>query len=145
MSDVDRAVFRLPWVAVIFPLLLFLMATPLAAYQADGGSYNPFLLALYLVPVLGLVYVLRTRTVVTRTQLTAVTLLTRRRIGWDELDGFEFRGSRWAVAVTTAGRRVRMPMIRPRDLPRLAAVSGGRLHLTPPSPPADGPAAPSGE
>lgn len=135
MSDVRRAVFRLPWVALIFPVLLFVMVTPLAAYKPDNGTYNPFLLALYVIPVLGVAYVAVTSTLVTSTELVARTLLGRRRISWAELDGFEFRGSRWALAVSTSGTRTRLPMVRPRDLPRLAAVSGGRLNLSPAVPP----------
>ena len=50
-------------------------------------------------------------------------------MAWTDMDGLAFQDSRWAVAVGTDGRRLRLPMIRPRDLPRLAAVSGGSLDL----------------
>ncbi len=55
--------------------------------------------------------------------------MRRRQIAWADLDGFEFQGQRWAIAVTLDGRRIRLPMVRPRDLRRLAEVSGGRLYL----------------
>ncbi|WP_196073103.1 PH domain-containing protein [Nakamurella alba] len=128
MSRPDRAVFRLPLVSLAFPVLLFVCATPLATVRV-------WLLWVYLAPVLAVFYVLLTRTTVTPESITTSGLLGRRRIAWSDLDGFEFRGPRWAVAVTTAGKRIRLPMIRPRDLPVLAEVSGGRLNLA--APPAD--------
>ena len=41
-------------------------------------------------------------------------------------------GDLWLV--TTGGTEVRLPVMRPRDLPRLAALSGGRIDV--PAPPA---------
>ena len=40
------------------------------------------------------------------------------------------RGDLWLV--TTAGTEVRLPVMRARDLPRLAALSGGRIDVPPP-------------
>lgn len=127
MHPPDRAVFRLPFSAVAFPVLLFIITTPLA-------TTLPILHLLFVLPVLALVYVLWTRTVADAHTLKVYTLLGRRTIAWADLDGFEFRGPRWAIAVTLDGKRVRLPMIRPRDLPALAAVSGGRLSLGAPPP-----------
>ncbi|GGL85074.1 PH domain-containing protein [Nakamurella endophytica] len=124
MSRRDRAVFRLPAVTLILPLLLFITCTPLA-------TFRPWFLPIYLIPLLALVYAAVTRTSATPAAITTVGLRGVRRIPWDRLDRFEFRGSRWAVAVDADGRRTRLPMVRPRDLPRLAEVSGGRLTLTP--------------
>lgn len=122
-----RAVFRLPWEAIVFPFLLFAAATPLA-------TWRPWLLWVYLVPIGSLVWILITRTVVTQDAITTQGLLGRRRIDWADFDRFEFRQSRWAIAVTTAGERHRLPMVRPRDLPRLTAAAGGGLHLLVPKP-----------
>jgi hypothetical protein len=118
-----KAVFRLPGVSFLIPFLFFIAVTPLA----NGGS--KFLLALYLLPLVGLIYILITRTVADDSQISTSGLLGTRRIRWAELDGLEFHGPRWAIAVALDGRRIRLPMVRPRDLPRLAAVSGGRLLL----------------
>lgn len=128
MSRPDRAVFRLPAVSLLIPFLLFVCVTPLANAGAN------FWLALYVLPLLGLLYVLLTRTVADAQLIRTTGLLGGRRIPWSELDGFEFRGQRWGVAVTLDGRRSRLPMVRPRDLPRLASMSGGRLLLEPPAP-----------
>ncbi len=124
MARPDRAVFRLPASAVFIPLLLFIVTTPLA-------TAGPYTLPLYLLPCYGVFYVFWTRTTADAHSITARLPLGRRRIVWADLDGFEFAGSRWAVAVGHDGRRTRLPMIRPRDLPRLAEVSGGRLFLSP--------------
>ncbi len=123
MSRPERAVFRLPGVALIIPFLLFVCVTPLA----NAGA--AFWLALYVFPAVGLAYILLTRTVADAEMIRTTGLLGSRRITWTELDGLEFHGPRWAIAVGTSGRRFRLPMVRPRDLPRLAEVSGGRLLL----------------
>lgn len=129
VSRDDRAVFRLPGVSCLIPVLLFVCVTPLANAGAD------FWLALYVVPLLGLIYILVTRTVADTSVIRTTGLIGGHRIAWSDLDGFEFRGSRWAIAVAVDGRRVRLPMVRPRDMPRLAVVSGGRLLLGPDAPP----------
>ena len=123
MSSPDRAVFRLPGVSLVFPFLAFVCVTPLA----NAGP--KFWLALYAFPVIALVYIVITRTVVDPSTIRTTGLLGGRRIAWSDLDGFEFRGPRWATAVALDGRRLRLPMVRPRDMPRLATVSGGRLLL----------------
>ncbi len=134
----ERAVFRLPWVSVLFPFLLFFCATPLATVRW-------WMLWLYLIPLAALVYVLITRTEVNRVRIRRVSLTGARTIAWESLDGFEFRGPRWAVAVTTDGRRFRLPMVRPRDMPLVARVSGGWINLDPPAPEADAAEADSAE
>jgi len=122
-----RAVFRQPWSALAIPLLVFMITTPLA-------TALPILNLLFLLPLVALIYVLWVRTVVDAQHLTVYSLRGRRQLPWAELDGLEFRGPRWATAVTLSGDRFRLPMIRPRDLPRLASVSGGRLLLGDDSP-----------
>jgi hypothetical protein len=134
MAKVDRAVFRLPVVALLIPVVLAVFATPLATV---GGGW----IWLYLLPVLALIYVLITRTVADPTGVQTSGITGLHRLAWAEMDGLEFSGSRWAVAVAHDGRRLRLPMVRPRDLPRLAAVSGGSLWLDPPAEPTSTPSA----
>lgn len=122
MSRPEQAVFRLPVSALFIPIGLFVVATPLAAASV-------WTLPLYLLPIYGLFYVLITRTVADDRTIAAHIPLRTRRIAWADLDGFEFQGPRWAIAVTHEGKRIRLPMVRPRDLRRLAQVSGGRLYL----------------
>lgn len=129
MSRPDRAVFRLPVISVLIPFLAFVCITPLA----NAGA--PAFLGFYLFPLAGLAYILLTRTIADPTAIRAMGLKGVRRIPWSELDGLEFHGPRWATAVRLDGRRVRLPMVRPRDMYRLAAVSGGRLLIGKDAPP----------
>ena len=130
MSRPDRATFRLPPAALFFPVLLLLCVIPLATV---GGAWG----VMFVVPVLALAWVIVTRTTASTSTITAHGLLGSHRMAWTEMDGLELKDSRWAVAVATDGRRLRLPMVRPRDLPRLAAVSGGSLRLEAPSGPGD--------
>lgn len=139
-----RAVFRMPLIAVVLlPVLAAFCLGPIA-------TVNVWWSLLLLVPVLIGVAVLLTRTVVDGQAISVHGLRPTRRLRWEELDRLEFSGPRWAVAVGTDERRIRLPMVRPRDLPVLAAVSGGYLTFTAPPEPgsADEPAAadtPDGE
>lgn len=117
-----RVSYRLPAWALIFPVIALLCTIPLAT--AGGVSWIVFG-----IPFLVLVSVLMTRTTADARALTATGLWRRRSIPWAELDRLEFTGTRWAVAVTGDGRRVRLPMVRPRDLPAITAVAGGELLL----------------
>ncbi len=122
MPQREHATFRLPASALFIPVLVLLITAPLA-------SASVWTVGLFLLPVYALFYVFWTRTVADAHSITAYLPLRRRRIQWADLDGFEFHGARWAIAVTLDGARFRLPMVRPRDLARLAAVSGGRLAL----------------
>jgi len=122
MSRPDRAVFRLPAAALFLPILLLFCITPLATGAPWWG-------VLFAVPVGALVWVVITRTTATSVGVTAHGLLGSKRMAWTDMDGLEFRDSRWAIAVGTDGRRLRLPMVRPRDLPLLTSVSGGSLLL----------------
>jgi hypothetical protein len=123
VSRPDSAVFRLPLLSALIPFLAFVCITPLA--NAGGPAW----LAFYLFPVAGLAYILITRTVADQVDVRAIGFHGVRRIAWSDLDGLEFHGSRWATAVALDGRRTRLPMVRPRDMYRLAAVSGGALLI----------------
>lgn len=126
MSRAQRAVFRLPAASIFLPALVVLCVTPLAT---AGGAWA----VLFLAPVVALAYILITRTSADRTGVRVHGLFGTRAMAWRDMAGLELQGSRWAVAVSLTGRRLRLPMVRPRDLPTLASVSGGSIHLTPPA------------
>lgn len=128
----QRAVFRMPLIAVVLlPVLAAFCLGPIA-------TVNVWWSLLFVVPVLIGVAVLLTRTEVDARAITVHGLRPIRRLPWDQLDRLEFSGPRWAVAVGLDERRIRLPMVRPRDLPVLAAVSGGSLTFTePPGPDPD--------
>lgn len=118
-----RVSFRLPAWALLLPLIALLCAMPLAT----AGGWLTWLA--YGIPVLVLAGTLLTRTSADARHITVVGPWRRHTIPWAELDRLEFTGTRWAVAVTGSGKRVRLVMVRPRDLPALTAVAGGELVL----------------
>ena len=122
MSRPDRAVFRLPAASLFLPALLFFCITPLA-------TAGPWFGVLFAVPVGALLWILVTRTSATATGVTVHRVLGAKRMAWPDLDRLEFTDSRWAIAVGTDGRRLRLPMVRPRDIPVLTSVAGGGLLL----------------
>ena len=107
--------------------LLALCVVPLAF----AAPWTPVLL---LIPVAVALWVLRSGVDIADDGLTLRSLVGERRVPWTELVGIRVapRGDLWLV--TTGGTEVRMPVMRARDLPRLAALSGGRIDV--PEPPA---------
>ena len=93
---------------------------------------------LLVIPVLVAVWVLRRGVDVTDGGITARAVLGSRSVGWAELAGIRIGEGHDLWLVTTAATEVRLPVLRARDLPRLAAVSGGRLEV--PAPPVRRPA-----
>lgn len=117
--------FRITRITLLVILVLAICMTPVA-WAA------PWTLSLYLIPLVLIVWVLRARTVVTTDAISARMLRTR-RVSWSEVRSFRLDQRRWLRAVLRddagAGspREVLLPAVRVRDLPRLAAMSGGRL------------------
>ena len=108
--------------------LLALCVVPLAF----AAPWTPVLL---LLPLAVAVWVLRVGMDIAEDGLTVRSLAGERRVPWTELAGIRVapRGDLWLV--TTHGTEVRVPVMRARDLPRLAELSGGRIPA--PAPPAD--------
>ena len=101
---------RMSRTALLPVLVLFLCAVPLAA-----------------------AWVLRRGVDVTDDALTVRSVVGSRRVPWTELAGIRV-GDRGALSlVTTAGTELRLPVLRARDLPWLASLSGGRIDV--PAPP----------
>ena len=66
--------------------------------------------------------------------ITVRSLAGSRTVAWSQLAGIRVDPRRSLWLVTTAGTEVRLPVMRARDLPRLAELSGGRIDV--PAPPA---------
>jgi hypothetical protein len=118
---------RMSRTALLPVALLLVCAVPLA-FAAT------WTLVVLLVPVLVAAWVLRVGVDVGDDAITVRSLVGQRRVPWAQLAGIRVgrRNDLWLV--TTGATEVRLPVLRTRDLPRLAAVSGGRI----PSPgPAD--------
>jgi hypothetical protein len=114
--------FRMSRTALLPVVLLLLCTIPVA-------TATPWTAVLFLVPLVAAVWVVRVGVDVDDEGLTVRSLLGQRRVGWDELAGIRVadKGSLWLL--TTAGTQVRLPVLRTRDLPRLAAVSDGRISV----------------
>jgi hypothetical protein len=119
--------FRLSGGAMVAVVLLLLCVAP-AAFASPWG------LPLLLLPLAAAVWVRRVGVDVDADGVTARGAVGRRRVPWGELAGIRVgeRGDLWLV--TTGGTEVRLPVVRARDLPRLAEASAGRIEL--PAPPA---------
>jgi hypothetical protein len=118
---------RMSRTALLPVAVLALCVVPLA-------TASTWTLVLLLVPLAVALWVLRVGVDVRDDGLTVRSLAGQRSVTWSELAGIRVgqAGDLWLV--TTGGTEVRLPVMRPRDLPRLAALSGGRIDV--PAPPA---------
>ncbi|MGY1769777.1 PH domain-containing protein [Blastococcus sp. SYSU D00813] len=117
---------RMSRTALVPVLVLFVCVLPLAASAAWTAVF-------LLLPLSAAAWVLRVGVDIDDDGLTARSVVGARRVPWGELAGIRVgdRASLWLV--TTRGTQVRLPVLRARDLPRLAALSGGRIDV--PAPP----------
>ena len=117
---------RMSRVALLPVVFLAVCVLPLAV----AASWT---LVFLLVPVLAAAYVLRVGVDVGDGGVTVRSVAGSRSVPWDDVAGIRVgeRGDLWLV--TARGTELRLPVLRARDLPRLAGVSGGRI-------PAPGPA-----
>ena len=114
------ASFRMSRVALLPVVFLAVCVLPLAS----AAVWTPVFL---LLPVLAAAWVLRVGVDVGDGGVTVRSLVAARSVPWAEVAGIRIadRGDLWLV--TTRGTELRLPVLRARDLPRLAAVSGGRI------------------
>jgi Bacterial PH domain len=115
------AVFRLPRSAYLVVLILALAATALVQH--------PILLVAYLIPILAVVFIARTATIVDPNGITVRAPFGQKHLGWDEVRGLSVTG-RNVYAVTDRGG-IRLPCVRISSLAAVAAASGGRLPELP--------------
>ncbi|CAM05333.1 hypothetical protein SACE_6160 [Saccharopolyspora erythraea NRRL 2338] len=113
--------YRITPVSLLAALTVLIGVTPVA------WTAGPWALSLYLIPLALVVWVLRTRTTIDATHVTTRRVLGSTRFGWDEIASFRLDERRWLRAVLNSGKEVVLPAVRVRDLPRLAAISGGRI------------------
>jgi PH (Pleckstrin Homology) domain-containing protein len=117
---------RLSRVALVPVAFLAVCVLPFAAA-------SPWAAPVLLLPLLAAVWVLRVGVDVDDDAITTRGLLGRRRVAWDDLAGIRVVRNAKLRLVTTGGGEVRLPVLRARDLPRLAGWSGGRFDV--PAPP----------
>jgi hypothetical protein len=113
----------------LFPVGLLALCTIPLAFAAP---WTPVLLVL---PLAVAVWVLRAGVDIGDDGVTVRSLAGQRRVPWAEVAGIRVarRGELWLV--TTRATELRLPVMRARDLPRLAQLSGGRIDVPQPPPP----------
>ena len=112
----------------LFPVALLALCTIPLAFAAP---WTPVLLV---IPLAATLWVLRVGVDIADDGLTVRSVAGQRQVPWAEVAGIRVarRGDLWLV--TTRGTELHLPVMRARDLPRLAALSGGRIDV--PEPPA---------
>ncbi|TQM43041.1 PH (Pleckstrin Homology) domain-containing protein [Pseudonocardia cypriaca] len=120
-----RAVFRVSPLVVLVALTLAVCVTPVA-WAA------PYLWLIYLVPIGIVVWTLRVRTVADPETVVVRRVIGGREVPWSEIAKVHLGRARNPAsarvsAVLNDGSELALPAVHVRDLPRLAAVSGGRL------------------
>jgi hypothetical protein len=133
-------VFRLPPMAYLAVLVLLFCVAPLA-FSAGGAQGAPATVGvqtlLLVVPVLAILVIARTATIVDTVGITVRLPFGRRTVPWPQVRGLSV-GERSVYLVTDAGAQ-RLPCVRISDLAAVSRASGGRLpevaEATPKHPP----------
>jgi hypothetical protein len=120
---------RMTRTALLPVALLALCAVPLA-------TVTIWTLVLLVVPLVVALWVLRAGVDFSADGVTVRRLAGQRSVPWAEVAGIRVasRGALWLV--TTRGTELRLPVLRARDLPRLATLTDGRIDV--PAPPEAG-------
>lgn len=95
---------------LLIPVLAWPLSTPLLA-----------------IPVLLSALIIRLRTVADDNGVTVRHLLGSQTVGWDDIDGLRFHRGSWGRAKLKSGAELRLPAVTFATLPRLTAVSSGRV------------------
>jgi hypothetical protein len=112
--------------ALLPVVILLVCAVPLVAA-------TPWALPVLLVPLVLALWVRRVGVDVDDDGITVRSLLAERHARWSELAGIRVADRGALRLVTTARTEVRLPVLRARDLPRLAALSDGRIRVPEPT------------
>jgi Bacterial PH domain len=101
-------------------LILALCTVPLATAM-------PWLAVLFVLPAVALLWVLRTGVDVDPDGVTVRAAVGARRVGWAEVTALRATSRGELRLVLAGGRELRLPVVRARHLPLIAAGSGGRV------------------
>ncbi|MEV4056550.1 PH domain-containing protein [Amycolatopsis sp. NPDC049688] len=116
-----KAVFRVPRTSFMAIALLTICVTPIALGEI------PYLQWLYIFPIALAVFVVRHRTVATRSGLAVRTMFGHRDIPWSALKGLAITKKARVQAVLKDDTKVPLPTVRTRHLPVLSLVSEGLI------------------
>jgi Bacterial PH domain len=120
MAEPATVTFRRPLTALLGVFGLIVCMTPVA-------FGIPGLQVLYLVPLGVAIWLVRARTVVGPETVVVHRVVGSQRVSWSDLQGLRIDERSRVLAVLRGGDEVRLPAVRARDLPLLAAASRGRL------------------
>lgn len=120
MADSATVTFRWPLTALMGVFGLIVCMTPVA-------FGIPGLQVMYLVPLGVAIWLVRTRTVVGPDSVVAYRVVGSQRVSWSDLQSLRMDERSRVWAVLCGGEEVKLPAVRARDLPLLAAASRGRL------------------
>lgn len=112
--------FRVSPLIVLAALMFVVCATPFAF-----GA--PYFWLIYLVPTGIVVWTLRVRTTVDPESVAVRRVVGGRRVPWTQISSLRLRDRGRVSAVLSDGAELPLPAVHVRDLPQLAAASGGRL------------------
>ena len=115
-----RLVFKPPMISLV--VLAFLVVC-----ESTVALALPYFWLLYLIPLAGAVWVLRTRTVVDAQTVVVRRVFTRKALPWSGITSLRLRDRRWVAAVLTDKSEVVLPEVRARHIPVLALITGGRI------------------
>ncbi|WP_132877919.1 PH domain-containing protein [Tamaricihabitans halophyticus] len=118
-----RAVFRSSTVLLLVAFFVAVCATPFA-WGATG------LQAVYVVPVVIIVWTLRRRTTVDRDGMVVRTVWSKRVLPWAEIAGLRLTPKAQVYAVLRDEAEIRLPTVRTRHIPVIAILSEGRIPDT---------------
>ena len=116
------AQFRMSRTALVPVFFLLLCSLPIT-------SALPWGLLVLLLPVVVAAWVVRRGVDVTDDGIVARSLAGEHRLAWSEVAGIRVAERGELYVVTTRHTEMRLPVLRARDLPALAAASGGRIEL----------------
>lgn len=117
------ATFRIPQLN-----LLALFAVGICMIPVGFGA--PWFWLIYVLPLGAAVWIVRSRTTAAPDGVAARGVLRTTRVPWADISALRLRSSRTRSrisAVLNNGSELPLPAVRVRDLPSLAAASGGRL------------------
>ena len=111
---------RMGRTALVPVVLLFVCVLPLA-------TASRWTLIALLLPLLAAAWVLRVGVDLDDDGITARQIAGSRTVPWSQVAGIRVDERRHLWLVTTGGTEVALPVLRARDLPRLAELSDGRI------------------
>jgi hypothetical protein len=121
-------VFRLPRLTYLVVLFLLFCTAPFAfatgGTETSGAEYGPRTIVL-IIPLLAIVFIARTATIVDGSGVVVRAIFGRRRLAWEDVQGLSL--SRRSVYAVLASGAIRLPCVRVADLAALSRASGGQL------------------